>query len=894
MRLMATAFFVASTLNLLWLWDAPLADTTEARHAEVGREFAEGGHWLIPTLNYQPHLTKPPLTDWLVALGIKLFGANEFGARFFGAMIAALGLALVAGFAFRVAGKRAAISAAAFYLTTPVYLVLSRTISIDILLATFTVGGYWAIWEASREGCSRPRAMALAYWGLLGLGAITKGHIILLVALLPVIAWMIWGRRWQLAKRMFWPPAILAFLLIALPWYIYIASVFPDWLGKMATNELSQRAMGAEFGDANFGLSILYFMGGALFCIPPAVVALLGKERGKSIDADARKRGTTRLLALWALLPLAVFSAASAQRTNYITPLIPAAAILAGIGWAQLMGNWRKASRAPRAAVYLVLTALLLAAPACIWAATLAPEMQLQDFLPLAVPAVLLGAASAHSLLSVRRGRLPEAIVGLAAAVASMWLFSVAITTQVKHERSTREACRKILSDRSSTSKLPIAYKTESASARFYLRNGLRQRGADPIDFEWPKDMRSSRPLPPEVDAQEISNAARRKAGVWVFLDIQQDLEMGKYLLKTGAHVRSRQAFDKTIVLHIVKRPLMIAPAETDAPHKSSLLTIPTEPASVLARGLKNPRPKARTRAAKRLALLGPKALEVLPAIVAALEDADPRVRKYAAQALGNIGEPATSAVPKLLKLLEDPKAAVRAQAIHALVLLRAEPEEFGGGLLTALADKAESVRREAAWALGELKRPPPGAVTALTDATQDGSVEVRLRSVRSLGAVKASSGRAAAALVICLKSENWRVRRYAASALGNIEAPGQKAILELTEALRDDDWEVRRVAAWALGRSGVFSRQAMQYLEANLTDEYWRARSSAAKTLGIMGPAARSTAPSLRRALRDPEPQVRASAARALLSINPGTSRHRTSHERGGKAPIVSAAGRH
>ena len=84
-RLLALVFIAAAALNLAWLGQAPLFETTEARHAEVGREFAEGGNWLIPRLNYQPHLTKPPLTDWLVALGLAIFGENEFGARFFNA-----------------------------------------------------------------------------------------------------------------------------------------------------------------------------------------------------------------------------------------------------------------------------------------------------------------------------------------------------------------------------------------------------------------------------------------------------------------------------------------------------------------------------------------------------------------------------------------------------------------------------------------------------------------------------------------------------------------------------------------------------------------------------------------------------------------------------------------
>ena len=60
-----------------------LAETSEARYAEIGREMALSGDYLHPTLLGIQHYHKPPVTYYITAIGYKIFGINEFGARFF-------------------------------------------------------------------------------------------------------------------------------------------------------------------------------------------------------------------------------------------------------------------------------------------------------------------------------------------------------------------------------------------------------------------------------------------------------------------------------------------------------------------------------------------------------------------------------------------------------------------------------------------------------------------------------------------------------------------------------------------------------------------------------------------------------------------------------------------
>lgn len=60
----------------------PLMDPTEARYAEMARKILELNDWVVLHYTYeQPFWGKPPLSFWGSAVGMWIFGVNEFGAR---------------------------------------------------------------------------------------------------------------------------------------------------------------------------------------------------------------------------------------------------------------------------------------------------------------------------------------------------------------------------------------------------------------------------------------------------------------------------------------------------------------------------------------------------------------------------------------------------------------------------------------------------------------------------------------------------------------------------------------------------------------------------------------------------------------------------------------------
>ena len=60
----------------------PLLDKTEARYAEIARLMHETNEWVVLQIDYGiPFWAKPPLSTWLSAISINLFGVNEIATR---------------------------------------------------------------------------------------------------------------------------------------------------------------------------------------------------------------------------------------------------------------------------------------------------------------------------------------------------------------------------------------------------------------------------------------------------------------------------------------------------------------------------------------------------------------------------------------------------------------------------------------------------------------------------------------------------------------------------------------------------------------------------------------------------------------------------------------------
>jgi len=294
-----------------------LIEPTETRYAEISREMLKSGDWLIPHLNGIPHFHKPPVTYWISAAGMAVFGVNAWGAR----MGAALGAGFVLWCTARMARLAGGALGPAFLASSVLFIALSHQLASDIFLAAAVAAFYVAILE------SGTRASLLPYLAM-AIGFLIKGPVVLVLTLLPLLLAAAWARDGSLVRWLRSGWGWLCFAAIALPWYVIVLVRTPGlWtyflrhqLWDRYTTTLHQR-----------GGPIYYFLLVILVGMLPWTWAALRGLVDAARMATSQRNQTDAVLASWVILPVAFFSFSGSKLPAYVLPVFPALAVLASI-----------------------------------------------------------------------------------------------------------------------------------------------------------------------------------------------------------------------------------------------------------------------------------------------------------------------------------------------------------------------------------------------------------------------------------------------------------------------------------------------------------------------------------------------------------------------------------
>lgn len=213
---------------LIPLYHTPLFETTEARYSEISLEMLKYGNFIEPVFNGIKHFHKPPFTYWITVLGLKLFGVNGFGARFF-CVIASL---IILIFTYKLAklileNEEDSFNSVLILSSSLLFIILSKTISTDIYLTLFTILSQYYLFRQLKENKTKN---VILYSVFLALGFLTKGPVIFLFTLLPYIT----NRILKIHKPAFSLKQVIysvfIFSVISLPWYIAVIYKNPSLL----------------------------------------------------------------------------------------------------------------------------------------------------------------------------------------------------------------------------------------------------------------------------------------------------------------------------------------------------------------------------------------------------------------------------------------------------------------------------------------------------------------------------------------------------------------------------------------------------------------------------------------------------------------------------------------
>jgi 4-amino-4-deoxy-L-arabinose transferase-like glycosyltransferase len=233
-RLRAGALLVMLLLPAALLYPTRgfhLLEPDEGRYAQIPREMLASGNWVVPTLQGEPYLDKPPLLYWLVALSYRAFGVSPDAARLVPAVCVHLTILAVYLLGRRSVGERPAFWAALLLSVAPGFVGIARLLLLDGLLVLCVTLSVIAGFEAVRTG-----RMKLAWWlasaVASGLGFLTKGPISEVLLFVPLWAFglLTTGRLFAAAKVRHYALFAAVVVAVNLPWYVGIYRHEPAFL----------------------------------------------------------------------------------------------------------------------------------------------------------------------------------------------------------------------------------------------------------------------------------------------------------------------------------------------------------------------------------------------------------------------------------------------------------------------------------------------------------------------------------------------------------------------------------------------------------------------------------------------------------------------------------------
>jgi 4-amino-4-deoxy-L-arabinose transferase-like glycosyltransferase len=303
----------------------PLIDRDEPRFAQATQEMMNRHEWIIPYFNQHYRFDKPVMTYWLMRAGYKLFGVNEFGARWHSIISTLLTALVIFAWGRRRFSNKVGAAAALGFLTCLQIFLNGRSATADMPMILAVAVSQVALYELlCRDEQHHPLLWFYILYVAQGFGFLAKGPIAVLVPLLTAVLlrYVLWRRPlpWRRLKLHWGVPL---FLVIVGAWGIpalyRTKGLF--WQVGMERHVIDR---GLEVFNGRF-YSPFFYLVTAFFSLAPWIAFAGGGLRAVRAHWDR----TNAFLVAWLLAPYLVFTFYATQLPHYVMPGFPAFFLLA-------------------------------------------------------------------------------------------------------------------------------------------------------------------------------------------------------------------------------------------------------------------------------------------------------------------------------------------------------------------------------------------------------------------------------------------------------------------------------------------------------------------------------------------------------------------------------------
>jgi len=321
---------------LPFLWSAPLFDWDEINFAESAREMIASGNYFQVQINYKMFWEKPPLFFWLQVVSMKIFGINEFAARFPNAVTGIFTLVILYVYGSRLKNKIFGSILAFLYISSILPHLYFKSGIIDPVFNLFIFIGIIDLIEAeykyySGEKNNVIRTLNLKAGLWIGLATLTKGPVALLIVGLTYLIFQI-GNKF---RNWYWLNVLIfmaAWLIPVLAWFgletVFYGTEFISLFIKYQIELFTQPVAGH---DQPFYYHFVVFLVG---CLPLSAFFIRGMIQ---LPLALNERITARFMIVWWWVILILFSISETKIVHYSSMAYLPGVVLAGFGFYKLM-----------------------------------------------------------------------------------------------------------------------------------------------------------------------------------------------------------------------------------------------------------------------------------------------------------------------------------------------------------------------------------------------------------------------------------------------------------------------------------------------------------------------------------------------------------------------------
>jgi 4-amino-4-deoxy-L-arabinose transferase-like glycosyltransferase len=351
----------------LWTPDEP-------REAEISREMALVPG-VIPTLNGQRFIEKPPLYYWTVAAVFRLTGGPSVAAaRAVSVASAAATLTLLLAWGSAAHSRAAGWLAALMLASSTQFLVSSHWVLIDPLLMLTTTLAAWSAWELLARRDSDSGTLRWLFYGALVLALWIKGLIGPVLVCAGLVAYVLIDRpaHWRRLRPITGTAVlVLAALLVGMAiWQQGGNDALWEWAYVNHVKRLlSPGVTGHRQPLFYYSWTLPYAI---LPWLPPLIEALRPSHwRHVTLAGLPRLSDPARYGALMSAAMLLLLSLSATKRETYLLPLLPLLFLWLGIRTSEWWQQWQLRDDSWLGALWwlqvLLLGLITLAVPVGAW-----------------------------------------------------------------------------------------------------------------------------------------------------------------------------------------------------------------------------------------------------------------------------------------------------------------------------------------------------------------------------------------------------------------------------------------------------------------------------------------------------------------------------------------------